>query len=81
MTAEFPGFSHRLPDCCGGMLAEFLVAEALGAATRPRSEWDAYDVVTPDGIRVEVKSSAYVQAWAPARPSSIRRFGGLNGRT
>lgn len=62
------------------MLAEFLVAQALGAATRPRIEWDAYDVVTPDGIRVEVKSSAYVQAWAQARPSSIR-FGGLNGRT
>ncbi|MGY1988044.1 hypothetical protein ACI792_17640 [Blastococcus sp. SYSU DS0669] len=62
------------------MLAEFLVAQALGAESRPRIEWDAYDVVTPDGIRVEVKSSAYVQAWAQARPSSIR-FGGLNGRT
>jgi hypothetical protein len=62
------------------MLAEFLVAQALGAATRPRIEWDAYDVVTPDGVRVEVKSSAYVQAWAQARPSSIR-FAGLNGRT
>jgi hypothetical protein len=62
------------------MLAEFLVAQALGAATRPRIEWDAFDVVTPEGVRVEVKSSAYVQAWAQARPSSIR-FGGLNGRT
>jgi hypothetical protein len=62
------------------MLAEFLVARALGAASRPRIEWDAFDVVTPGGIRVEVKSSAYVQAWAQARPSSIR-FGGLNGRT
>jgi hypothetical protein len=62
------------------MLAEFVVAQALGAEHRPRVEWDAYDVVTPDGIRVEVKSSAYVQAWAQARPSSIR-FGGLNGRT
>ena len=62
------------------MLAEFLVAQALDAATRPRIEWDAYDVVTPDGIRVEMKSSAYLQAWAQARPSSIS-FGGLNGRT
>ncbi len=64
----------------GPLLAEFLVAQALGAATRPRIEWDAYDVVTPDGVRVEVKSSAYVEAWAQTRPSSIR-FGGLNGRT
>ena len=62
------------------MLAEFLVAQALGAASRPRIEWDAYDVVTTDGVRVEVKSSAYLQAWAQARPSAIR-FGGLNGRT
>ena len=62
------------------MLAEFLVAQALGATAQPRIEWDAYDVVTPDGVRVEVKSSAYLQAWTQARPSSIR-FGGLNGRT
>jgi hypothetical protein len=62
------------------MLAEFLVAQALGAATRPRIEWDAYDVETEDGVRVEVKSSAYLQAWSQARPSSIN-FGGLNGRT
>jgi hypothetical protein len=62
------------------MLAEFLVAQALGAAARPRIEWNAYDVETPDGVRVEVKSSAYVQAWAQARTSSIS-FGGLNGRT
>lgn len=62
------------------MLAEFLVAQALGAVAQPRIEWDAYDVVTPDGVQVEVKSSAYLQAWTQARPSSIR-FGGLNGRT
>jgi hypothetical protein len=62
------------------MLAEFLVAQALGAAAKPRIEWDAYDVETPDGVRVEVKSSAYLQAWTQARPSSIR-FGGLNSRT
>jgi hypothetical protein len=62
------------------MLAEFLVAQAVGAVAQPRIEWDAYDVVTPDGVRIEVKSSAYLQAWTQARPSSIR-FGGLNGRT
>lgn len=39
-----------------GYFAEFLVARAVGASG-PRIEWDAYDVLTPDGIRVEVKSS------------------------
>lgn len=43
-------------------------------------EWDAYDVFTRDGVRVEVKSSAYLQAWTQSRLASIR-FGGLNGRT
>ena len=55
-------------------------ASARSGAAQPRIEWDACDVVTPDGVRVEVKSSAYLQAWAQARPSSIS-FGGLNGRT
>ena len=61
------------------MLAEFLVARALGAAHRPRVEWDSYDVLTPDGVKVEVKSSAYLQAWAQARHSTIT-FGGLRAR-
>lgn len=61
------------------MLAEFLVARALKAASRPRIERDAYDVVTPDGVTVEVKSSAYLQAWEQAAPSVVR-FSGLRGR-
>lgn len=73
-------FSDLRGNTVRPMLAEFLVAQALDAAHRPRIEWDAYDVVTPDGITVEVKSSAYVQAWEQARPSAIR-FGGLNGRS
>ncbi|WP_277209202.1 hypothetical protein [Isoptericola croceus] len=46
-----------------GYLGEFLVARALGAAGN-RVEWDAYDVLTPDGVRVEVKVRAHLQAWA-----------------
>src|SRR3954453_6754182 len=62
------------------LLAEFLVAQALSATSRPRVEWDAYDVRTPDGITVEVKSGAYLQAWEQSKLSSIT-FTGLNGRT
>jgi hypothetical protein len=62
------------------LLAEFLVAQALGATSRPRVEWDAYDVRTPDGITVEVKSGAYLQAWEQSRLSAIT-FTGLSGRT
>ena len=62
-----------------GYLAEFIVSEAVGA-TGKRIEWDAYDVLSPSGVRIEVKSSAYMQAWDQRRPSKIV-FTGLTGRT
>jgi hypothetical protein len=61
------------------LLAEYLVAHALGMADRPRLEWDAADVRLPEGS-VEVKAAAYVQAWAQQRPSKIV-FSGLKART
>lgn len=61
-------------------LAEYLVARALGAADRPRVEWDSHDVVTATGRRVEVKSGAYLQSWDQRSLSKIT-FGGLRSRT
>lgn len=62
-----------------GYLAEFLVAKAVGAPGG-RVEWDAYDVRSPEGIRIEVKSSAHLQVWDQRRLSRIA-FTGLRGRT
>lgn len=62
-----------------GYLAEYLVARAVGA-TQNRVEWDSYDVETPDGITIEVKSSAYLQAWAQRKPSAIS-FSSLRSKT
>ncbi|WP_133434125.1 hypothetical protein [Aeromicrobium phragmitis] len=61
-----------------GYLAEFLVARAVGASG-PRVEWDAYDVLAPDGTTIEVKSSAYLQVWEQRRPTAIT-FRGLKAR-
>jgi len=47
-----------------GIVAEFLVARALGVDDKLRVEWDAKDLVTKSGVPVEVKSAAYVQSWA-----------------
>lgn len=52
-----------------GHLAEFLVARALGV-TAPRIEWDPWDVQTPDGDKIEVKASGYLQAWAQNKLSA-----------
>ena len=56
-----------------GALAEYIVALAVGTAddTR-RPEWASYDIKTPDGIKVEVKSSAYIQSWAQKKESTPR---------
>lgn len=51
-----------------GYLAEFLVARAVGAPGR-RVEWDAWDVTSPDGTRIEVKSAGYLQSWAQKKLS------------
>lgn len=51
-----------------GYLAEFLVARAVGASSA-RVEWDPWDVTSPDGIKIEVKSSGYLQSWAQSRLS------------
>ncbi|MFE5857816.1 hypothetical protein ACFQ61_31955 [Streptomyces sp. NPDC056500] len=66
---------YALPDLrtntTRGLLAEFLVHRALGARMR-NVEWESFDVLTDDGLRVEVKASAYVQAWDQRGPSAIR---------
>lgn len=62
------------------VLAEFLVARAVGAARKPRIEWDAHDVLTPEGIRLEVKSGAHLQTWEQSQLSTVV-FGGLSART
>lgn len=61
-----------------GVLAEFLVARAVGAQEAVRVSWDNFDVRTPEGIRIEVKSSAYLQGWRQKVLSTIR-FSGLKG--
>lgn len=61
-----------------GYLAEFLVARALGLDDVSRVEWDAYDLLVEDRLRVEVKSSAYLQMWEQRTLSQIS-FRGLRG--
>ena len=64
--------SEIVGNALRGMLAEYIVANAVGCAHGVRTEWDAYDVLTPDGIRVEVKSGAYVQRWYQRKLSPIQ---------
>lgn len=73
-------FSDLRSNIERGVLAEFLVARAVGAEQPMRVAWDNYDVLAPDGTRIEVKSSAYLQSW-PQRRYSTLTFGRLAARS
>ncbi len=57
--------SDILSNATRGRFAEFIVGTAVGIDPKNlRDEWDAYDLTTSDGIRIEVKSAAYIQSWS-----------------
>lgn len=59
--------SRLMGDGTRGDLAEFIVNTALGTdTTTPKKGWGECDIVY-NGIRIEIKCSAYLQAWE--RPS------------
>ena len=55
-----------------GVLAEWIVARALNISKGVRTEWDAYDLVTPNKVSIEVKSAAYLQSWGQNGFSDIQ---------
>lgn len=65
-------FSDLVTNTTRGILAEFIVHTALGLPTNQvREEWDNYDLETEDGIKIEIKSAAYIQSWEQKKVSSI----------
>ena len=64
--------SELVGNALRGVLAEYIVATAVGANGGVRTQWDSYDVETADGIKVEVKSAAFLQSWWQAKLSSIQ---------
>jgi hypothetical protein len=65
--------SDLVSNATRGRLAEYIVAKALGIDTSKavRDEWDAFDLTSPSGVKVEVKSAAYLQAWRQKKMTSI----------
>ena len=63
-------YDDLLTNTTRGVLAEYIVAKAVGIRDTKRVEWDQCDLVI-DGIKVEVKSAAYVQTWEQPKLSKI----------
>ena len=64
--------SDLVTNTTRGLLAEYIVGVALDAVQHPRQEWAAWDLTTPSGAKVEVKSAAFLQGWEQRKPSDIR---------
>ncbi|HUU92082.1 MAG TPA: hypothetical protein VM238_12845 [Phycisphaerae bacterium] len=64
--------SDLLSNVTRGSLAEYIVARAVDATPNGvRDEWATFDLLTSDGIKVEVKSAAYVQSWHQTKLSTV----------
>ena len=64
--------SDILSNATRGRLAEFIVGTAIGLNPEdPRDEWGAYDLTSEEGIRIEIKSAAYIQSWNQKKLSII----------
>lgn len=72
-------YSDLVDNATRGVLAEFLVAQALGLELGPKAHWEPFDLETPAGTRIEVKASGYLQAWAQ-RKHSVIQFSGLKAK-
>ena len=56
--------SDILSNASRGRFAEFIIGTAIDLNPKNlRAEWDAYDLTSNDGIKIEVKSAAYIQSW------------------
>lgn len=68
--------SDLLNNTLRGSYCEFVVSAALGVdLSGVNEDWTPYDILMPCGessIRIEVKSSAYLQAWEQSRLSSVQ---------
>ncbi len=64
--------SDLLSNTARGVFAEFIVARAMNIPLdKGRAEWDPFDLLSPENIKIEVKSSAYIQSWHQEKHSVI----------
>lgn len=56
--------SDILSNATRGRFAEFIVGTAVKLNPKElRNEWNAFDIQTDNGIKIEIKSASYIQSW------------------
>jgi len=56
-------YGDILDDDVKGAFSEWMVHRLLCVPSERRASWANSDVITPEGVRIEVKSTAYWQSW------------------
>jgi hypothetical protein len=76
------GFSNLNSNVLRGALAEFIVENALkeNKEITVRNPWGDWDVLSPNGKKIEVKCSSYIQDWKQNDFSKII-WSGLKAKT
>jgi hypothetical protein len=64
--------SDLISNTARGLFAEYIVASDIGIVNGVNQSWLEYDLKSPEGIRIEVKTSAYIQDWYQQRYSAPR---------
>lgn len=65
-------FSDLVSNTERGKLAEYIVATAMGCDGGTSPTWGSFDLLSPEGIKIEVKASAYIQSWEQKGFSRIK---------
>jgi len=63
--------SEILGNTLRGVLAEYIVSIDIECPYEIREEWDAFDLISSDNRKIEVKSSSYIQSWQQTKLSNI----------
>lgn len=87
-------FSDLCDDDLKGIFAEWIVLKLLSIQGVRRISWANSDIITPEGVRIEIKATSYWQSWklidemGALRPTPLHpipsktqiRFSGLKAR-
>jgi len=63
-------YSDLIGNTDRGAIAEYIVAIACESDVKVRVSWDAYDLSLKNGLKIEVKSSAFLQTWKQKKYST-----------
>lgn len=52
--------SNLIENRTRGILAEYIVLNALEVKSNDRIEWDVYDIITKSGVKIEIKTVGHI---------------------